>query len=321
MKKIEQGGATPLLGGEIGHYLLAYARERNAALSLALDSDLQIRRDQGAITVDAPVRLIAAPTQDAFRTFATGWGDVSLALAFCPELYAVATLRLWHSAYAAREAVRELKRWSWGTIDVVGAFRWLPPNVLTAGEARYVGRPSRPGESWRDLAFLAATADDLYAPPHALEYVVGRVGATYAIAHIRSFVVKVKPGGEEFVPGGTFADPVVLRREDEGSPLAPGLWLALAYRTPDTRAWRLWVTEKIDADQALRHLVGWGAFRALLREDAIDPEQVDGRARRALDQLGIRPTSGQSSSFPELALPTSAPLKFARSLVAQMRLA
>ena len=52
MKQIEQGGATPLLGGEVGRYLLAYARERNDALSPALGSDLPIRRDQGAITVE-----------------------------------------------------------------------------------------------------------------------------------------------------------------------------------------------------------------------------------------------------------------------------
>lgn len=320
MERIERGEPTPLVGGEVGRFLAAYARERREAERLAFSQGITIQHDQGAIPVDTETaRLIPAPTTSPFATFPTTWGEVTIGLVFCPELHTILTLRLWHSAYAAREAIRELAAWPNGTIEVTGSFRWLPPNVATAGEASYAGRPSAPHEFWRDLAFLAATADDLYAPPHALEYIVGRVSGKTRIAHVRSFIVKAEPNGDELVPGGTFVDPVRLRRTANSLSLPPGLWMVLGLRAAETDCWDLWVAEPATPDAALRHLVGWRAFRAWLREEPLDQGVIEENARRALTAIDIGPSSGPVTP-PSLPAPSSGTLRFARSLLASMRL-
>jgi hypothetical protein len=309
--------SPPLVAGPVGNYLRAVARTRLRAFSLARSLGLRTRAD-GVLSGQGlgPLRLLPLFPDESTSVRETHWGTRTDVLVICPELYSVVVLRLWHSARSAREAYRAATQGRSATpvVEATGEIRWLPPSVLTPGNAYFYERAANQSETWSAVDFLRATADDMIVEPHPMSFVRAAIDGVGGFFEFRTFVL-VGRAGKYLVPGGERTDALEIRRP---SAAVSDLSLALGYREATLGKWEIWKTIPITVGTAIGHATRWSCFRHWLMQREFNPRDAQVRAEAALHELGILP---EASS--ELNLPFDEPVnplqQLARELITAAR--
>jgi len=194
--------------------------------------------------------------------------------------------------------------------------------LVTAGTAEYLGRERSADEAWTAAAFLKATADDLSAPPHALDYIPLRISGELTLVHLRSFITAHHEDGAAWVVGGTRIGSYKLPVGPIVSPpssRARELRMCLGIRVPEDDRWSIWKTASCTAEQALEHAVVWSGFRSWLGGSSLDESAAEQAARVALHAHGIE-VGPTSHHFETVAVGRSSLSRYARALLARMRL-
>ncbi len=300
LERIDAGGGPPRLSGAPGAFFRRYAAERAAAARLAIESGVRIRRD-GRLSGAALESVTLSPLQPTVTGSVTHthWGEVGRFLALCPELRTVVLLRTWLSAASGRHGLRTLLALSEGqAAHVIGGFLWSPPGIITTGRADFEVASAGAGTQWSSVPWLKATADDLMASAHPLDFRDVLLAGRPMLIQLRTVLLRPLPEGRAMVPGGFRSRTLTMRLER--SHAMPTLdrnrlersaqpLLALLYRQPWEEDWTAWLAQPADPAAATEHLAAWGRYLRTLQPDWAPGVNLAEAVRRSLVAAGLEP--------------------------------
>src|SRR5207247_1027471 len=165
-------------------------------------------------------------------------GEVAEALTVSEELGGLVNTVMWLKGPVANAAYN-LLRTNTG-LQLRGDYRWTPPAGITPGEALLEASDS--AITWQRARCLKAVADDLFRPPHALEYVLDYRLGPPGIKYFRCVCVANDDKKWRVLPGLTEPKGLELaealpevRRTLAGAELAT----LLIYREPWSNGWTI----------------------------------------------------------------------------------
>jgi hypothetical protein len=310
LEKIDRGLIHPRMPDRIGRFLRQYGSGRKELDRTLTRCQVERRADAavsgralGAIEIhsllEPEVSLLGFPL-----------GEVAGTLAISEQLGGFVNLTMWLNAPTANTVYNLLRQNP--ALRLTGDYRWTPSARLTPGEAHL----DSAGEAtaWQHARCLKAVADDLFRPPHALEYVLDyRIGPP-SLKYFRCVCALKGSENWEVLPGLTRSRTLEVATVIPEVKFEKGerLYTLLIYCEPWSRAWTIVEAIPIDAEDALAHSITWADFQRELSGLAIEPAIIAG-SQQALRAAGLA-----SADFGHIDL-TRALLPVARDVLRSLR--
>lgn len=321
MERLDRGARAPAIGGEVGSFLRRYVRERNDIVQLAISRNIDIRAD-GALsgTQLGTITLLPLFPRETAALSDTHWGSVARFVCLSPELSSCVVLRVWLATDSGSEIFRLLTNAPTSVVQMEGDFRWLPPSVITPGTATFELRGPTSNETWMQVPYLKATADDLNDIPHVLDYIdINRNGDVQLVC-LRTVAVVRLSGDEFIVPGGWRMQSLTISSSlsrEISRHLDGRFGICLLYREPHQSGWKVWRVHECPPIDLLKHSIGWSCYMRYISGKPTFDDEIVAQSVQTLDACGVQLEDLDERS---LSYPSFAAKEFAREIAARLRL-
>ena len=332
--KIDAGSPAPrFVGGPSARFVRAYAKRRDLAAHLAADAGVQLLPGVGMVRGLSRDPLSLYPMDQLFdwEEVTTRHGTYFHVLCSCPELLTLINLRVWSTSGSGREAIGRLATRGDRSagVQLDGAYRWAPPNLLQPGSAMIDDLPPDDSQAWWMANYLKWSAADVGLEVDPLEYI--EVVATPEHTRVPYAALRVVAG----IPDGVRR--LVLPRalavgfldlDCEAAAIRPDLvsvWasaklvFAILLREPTDERWKVAGARSASPEEVVLHERGWAEHLRALGGDGTVPGDatIAQTVRQSLRTLGVS-VSDQENSAPVLCATRPDPL--AREIAIHIRL-